>query len=120
MAISAARRKRMADSRGRKPTSSPPCKRKSAELSAPDGTAPDWDMPDDKNKNVQGQRPRRVYGRRLGRPLRPERLDVLDTLLPRLEIKKEDLAAPGALTPARLFGAAPPATWFEIGFGNWV
>lgn len=62
--------------------------------------------------------PRRVYGRRLGRPLRPERLDVLETLLPRLGITQDELSAPGVLTPARLFGQAPPATWLEIGFGN--
>jgi tRNA (guanine-N7-)-methyltransferase len=57
---------------------------------------------------------RRLYGRRQGRPLKQSRLDVLDTLLPALQIAPDD--APIDL--AKLFGKAPSSFWIEIGFGN--
>ena len=56
---------------------------------------------------------RRLYGRRLGRPLKVARADVIDTLLPRLAIPES-----GALDPAALFGCQPDELWLEIGFGN--
>jgi len=59
--------------------------------------------------------PRRIYGRRRGRPLRQGRQQLRDSLLPQLTI-----AVPkgGLLDPATLFPAPPAAIWFEIGFGG--
>lgn len=55
------------------------------------------------------------YGRRRGRPLRPARAALIETLLPRLTIP---LPAAGAtLDPRRLFDPRPEAVWLEIGFG---
>jgi tRNA (guanine-N7-)-methyltransferase len=56
----------------------------------------------------------RLYGRRLGRPLKHDRLDVLETLLPKLEIP----AGAYRLDPVALFSRTPQSLWFEIGFGN--
>lgn len=58
--------------------------------------------------------PRRVYGRRRGRPLRQGRLQLKDRLLPRLAIA---LPERGPLDPAALFSPGPAAVWLEIGFG---
>ncbi len=55
-----------------------------------------------------------LYGRRRGRPLRPGRRALLETLLPRLSIA---LPARGPLDPATLFPARPRACWLEVGFG---
>jgi len=62
-------------------------------------------------------RPRRIlHGRRRGRPLRPSRRTLLDTLLPTLEIGLP--AGPEKLDPAALFPAgACRDVWLEIGFG---
>ncbi len=58
---------------------------------------------------------RRLYGRRKGRALRSGQQRLLDTLLPRLEIR---LPSPGErCDPGRLFTARPAALWLEIGFG---
>ena len=59
--------------------------------------------------------PRRIYGRRRGRPLRLGRQQLKDTLLPQLSIV---LPEPGQLDPASLFPGAPQAVWLEIGFGG--
>ncbi len=59
--------------------------------------------------------PRRLYGRRRGRPLREGRRRLAETLLPQIAIT---LPAEGALDPRTLFGAPPPAVWLEIGFGG--
>lgn len=61
---------------------------------------------------------KRVYGRRLGRPLNKERAGVLDMVLPHLEIPAAFLTEKGDLSPEALFGAPLPALWLEIGFGN--
>jgi tRNA (guanine-N7-)-methyltransferase len=58
--------------------------------------------------------PRRVYGRRRGRPLRRGRQQQKETLLPRLAI---ELPESGRLDPAALFVPPPAAIWLEIGFG---
>ena len=55
---------------------------------------------------------RRLYGRRLGRPLKTARAGVIETILPRLALPE------GQLDPAALFGITPPKLWLEIGFGN--
>jgi tRNA (guanine-N7-)-methyltransferase len=57
---------------------------------------------------------RRIHGRRRGRPLRPGRLRLHETLLPQLAIT---LPETGVLDPAALFAARPGSVWLEIGFG---
>ena len=59
--------------------------------------------------------PRRVYGRRRGRPLRHGRQQLRDSLLPQLTIA---LPEHGSLYPDTLFAAPPAAVWLEIGFGG--
>ncbi len=57
-----------------------------------------------------------LYGRRLGRPLRKQRLEALETLLPRMK-----LTAPAEgeyLDPADLFNTPKRDLWFEVGFGG--
>ena len=58
--------------------------------------------------------PRRVYGRRRGRPLRHGQQALKATLLPRFRVA---LPEAGQLDPATLFPATPAAVWLEIGFG---
>jgi tRNA (guanine-N7-)-methyltransferase len=58
--------------------------------------------------------PRRIYGRRRGRPLRPGRQQLKETLLPGLSVV---LSETGLLDPRSLFAAPPASVWLEIGFG---
>jgi tRNA (guanine-N7-)-methyltransferase len=58
--------------------------------------------------------PRRIYGRRRGRPLRPGRQHLTETLLPQLAIA---LPEHGLLDPTALFARPVVQTWLEIGFG---
>ena len=58
--------------------------------------------------------PRRIYGRRRGRPLRPGQQQLKENLLPQLTIT---LPETGMLDPASLFARCPEAVWLEIGFG---
>jgi tRNA (guanine-N7-)-methyltransferase len=65
------------------------------------------------------ERPRRVYGRRRGRPLRTGQRDRVEELLPRLRIELPTSDEGGAiLDPASLFPHRPAALWLEIGFGG--
>ena len=57
--------------------------------------------------------PRRVYGRRRGRPLRQGRRLLTESFLPQLAVT---LPQKGALDPRTLF-PTPSAVWLEIGFG---
>ncbi|MDJ0933961.1 MAG: tRNA (guanosine(46)-N7)-methyltransferase TrmB [Kiloniellales bacterium] len=58
---------------------------------------------------------RQFYGRRHGRPLRPARARLVETLLPRLALTLETA---GSLQDLRaLFETAPEELWLEIGFG---
>jgi len=67
-----------------------------------------------------GARRRRLYGRRIGRPLRATRSALLADALPRLSIDLSGVA-PGSLDPRSLFApAAPSGVWLEVGFGNGV
>ena len=58
--------------------------------------------------------PRRIYGRRRGRPLRPGQRHLQETLLPRLAVTPPET---GVLDPASLFPERPESVWLEIGFG---
>lgn len=70
------------------------------------------------DKSPQATRPRKVHGRKHGRPLRNVRLQALDALLPRLEIPQTLLKEDGTLDPAEIFATPPGVLHFEIGFGN--
>jgi tRNA (guanine-N7-)-methyltransferase len=58
--------------------------------------------------------PRRLYGRRRGRPLREGRRQLTESLLPRIAVTLPDRRP---LDPQTLFPAPPAAVWLEIGFG---
>ena len=58
---------------------------------------------------------RRLYGRRLGRPLKPGRESALAEWLPRLRVTVPNQ---GKLDPAALFGASVDEVWLEVGFGS--
>lgn len=60
---------------------------------------------------------KRVFGRRLGRPMSASRQDVIDTLLPDLTLDLADLTEKATLDPASLFDAQKEIV-LEIGFGN--
>lgn len=57
----------------------------------------------------------RLYGRRLGRPLRVRKTALIETLLPKLAIA---LPPQGTATPAAWFATPPRALWLEVGFGG--
>ena len=59
--------------------------------------------------------PRRFYGRRRGRPLRPQLARLVEERLPHYALT---LPAAGKLDPAGLFAAPRRAVWLEIGFGG--
>jgi tRNA (guanine-N7-)-methyltransferase len=58
---------------------------------------------------------RRFYGRRRGRPLRPGRHALTETLLPEITV---ELPEGGPLDPSVLFAHPVEAIWLEIGFGG--
>jgi len=60
---------------------------------------------------------KRVFGRRLGRPMSASRQDVIDKLLPKLTLDLPDLKEDGTLAPATLFPQDKEIV-LEIGFGN--
>lgn len=60
-------------------------------------------------EQLQKQRTRKVYGRRIGRTLRGERMEALEKGLPKYELKLEEVES---LT------ANHDQIWLEIGFGN--
>lgn len=64
------------------------------------------------------QNKRTLYGRRVGRPLKPKQKEVLEALLPTIGIDTSVLSEDHTLDPAALFKTAPENLIFEIGFGN--
>lgn len=60
---------------------------------------------------------KRVFGRRLGRPMSASRQDVIDTLLPEITLDLADLKEDGSLDPNSLFESRKDIV-LEIGFGN--
>ena len=61
------------------------------------------------------QAPRRLYGRRLGRPLKAGREKALADWLPRLAVA---IPRDGRLDPAALFPQGIDDLWLEVGFGS--
>jgi len=61
------------------------------------------------------RKPRTLFGRRKGRPLRTGQTALMDTLLPQLKIK---IPETGFLNPFALFETVPEAVRLEIGFGG--
>ena len=59
--------------------------------------------------------PKRLFGRRKGRPLRARQSVLMDDLLPRLTVQ---IPTVGPLHPHALFDFVPREIWFEIGFGG--
>ena len=59
---------------------------------------------------------RTIYGRRRGKPLRVGRREVLERLLPRLQLIPAD-HQDGTLDPRGLFKTDIRSVWLEIGFG---
>ncbi len=59
--------------------------------------------------------PFKFYGRRKGRPLRTRKAELMDRLMPELEIR---LTGEKKLHPADLFSFKPKQIWLEIGFGG--
>ena len=59
---------------------------------------------------------RRLYGRRVGRPLRSGRADLLENLYPQLAIPLPP--AGQVLDPRTLFAGPRADVWLEIGFGS--
>lgn len=69
-------------------------------------------------KSAHNTTEKRVFGRRLGRPLSTLRQRAIDDILPPLEITEDMLARTEQLTAKDLFPATVKETWLEIGFGN--
>lgn len=69
-------------------------------------------------ENTEVRPVKRVYGRRLGRPMHKSRLDVLETVLPDRQVAKELLKEDGALPSSTIFETPVSELHFEIGFGN--
>lgn len=57
----------------------------------------------------------RLYGRRLGRPLRVRKTALLGALLPKLEVT---LPLQGLANPAGWFTTSMQSIWLEVGFGG--
>ena len=73
-------------------------------------------MPSSKPRSETDAEPRRntrVYGRRIGRPLRKQRQELFEQLLPRLRVTVADGET---LDPRTLFPGSTDV-WLEIGFG---
>jgi len=69
----------------------------------------------DMSDNRQAEFRRVLYGRRIGRPLRPHRRGLVDKLLPSVEIAAP---RPGErIVPGGQFNRPYSAYWLEIGFG---
>jgi tRNA (guanine-N7-)-methyltransferase len=74
-----------------------------------------------KNKNLEGSanyKPRSLFGRRQGRPLKAERRAALEDILPQIEIPKDKLTEEYLTAPSDMFPNPLPSYWLEIGFGQ--
>jgi len=68
-------------------------------------------------KSLDSQ-PKRVFGRKLGRPLNKSRQEAIDNLLPSLCVPEDIITERANITPDQLFSPAPAGCWLEIGFGQ--
>lgn len=59
----------------------------------------------------------RTYGRRRGRPLRPQRAGLMRDLLPLIRVPEAAIGGKN-LRPRALFDFAPKEVWLELGFGS--
>ena len=66
-------------------------------------------------RGASAPRRRILHGRRRGRRLRPGQRELVDRLLPALDIR---LAPDGEIAPAALFSGEIGDIWLEIGFGG--
>ncbi len=71
----------------------------------------------DINNHKDSASKRGLFGRRQGRALSPTRQTVLDELLPKLQIPKEQLTEDHTLCPKSLFNTEKEEYWLELGFG---
>ncbi len=73
------------------------------------------------NKDSKGSahhKARSLFGRRKGRPLKKERREALDNLLPKLQIPKDKLSEKHECNPQDFFTNPLSSYWLEIGFGQ--
>lgn len=68
-----------------------------------------------RNEHGRGDVQRVLYGRRLGRPLGPQRQALVDKLLPAIEVGCPETAEP--ITLESVFSTPCDDYWLEIGFG---
>jgi tRNA (guanine-N7-)-methyltransferase len=54
----------------------------------------------------------------MGRPLKKDRLEALEKILPQIAVPENKLTGDATLDPRTLFPTTYKETWFEIGFGN--
>jgi tRNA (guanine-N7-)-methyltransferase len=73
------------------------------------------DMTDDSTSGPLSESSNRLFGRRKGRPLRKRRTELIDVLLPQLQIALPNSG--GRLDPAGLFDSPKREVWLEVGFG---
>lgn len=67
---------------------------------------------------TQNKQIKRVYGRRMGRPMHQARLDLLDTVLPKCKVDQALLTERAGLSADDIFGETVETLHFEIGFGS--
>ncbi|MGH1378356.1 MAG: tRNA (guanine(46)-N(7))-methyltransferase TrmB [Alphaproteobacteria bacterium] len=60
---------------------------------------------------------RSFFGRRQGRSTSPLRTNILDELLPKIEIAETNLSLEHDISPAEILGRSYSNYWLEIGFG---
>jgi len=69
-------------------------------------------------ENMDNKKVRRVFGRRMGRPMHKARRDVLDSIFPQRKVPPALLTEQKDLSCANLFGCEVQRLHFEIGFGS--
>ena len=75
-------------------------------------------MSSSSRKSLDNVPARRLYGRRVGKPLGKERAEAIEKLLPKFSVPQDLLSGKADLDPRDLFSSAYDDVWMEIGFGN--
>ncbi len=70
------------------------------------------------NHTEDGKPKRRLYGRKMTRPLGKERAHAYEKLMPVVSIPLETVAGTRNLKPSSLFKKSYEEHWLEIGYGN--